>query len=298
MQFSPLSPAQIADSKIPARAILVFAIAILFSGPALDRQWPLDSVFPGSGLDRGYDWFALLLTLAIFGLLMRNKSMSWRKMNGQLPLGGRSVAFGAAYGALIYLGSILAVFLHAFSNSLDGTLFHATSITGSFAITLTADRLLAAPISVWFGATAAWFIVPFTEEIIFRGLLFRRLLTEMSTIGATILCSGLFALAHIDVALLFPFFAGVLLAILYLRTGSLWLCIVAHGATNITGFFYRNCAVLSFNDQYSVFGLRPTAILLPAFVLLWTALFASCLRSLSIKNNAHSTITHRGRLTS
>lgn len=297
MRFSPLSAAQIADSKIPARAILVFTVAILFSGPALDRQWPLDSVFPDSGLDRGYDWFALLLTLAIFGLLMRNKSMSWRKMNGLLPVAFRPVALGVAYGSLIYLGYVSAVLLNSLSSPFEGTYYHSDLITGSMAISLNIDRLVSAPIGLWFGTTSACFIVPFTEEFIFRGLLLRRLLTKTAPVVATFLSSAVFALAHIDIALLFPFFAGVFYSVLYLRTGNLWLCIVAHGATNLTGFVYQNCLSLSFNNQHSVLGFRPTAILFPSFFLLCAALIICCFRALTEKESAHSTITCRGQLT-
>ncbi len=88
------------------------------------------------------------------------------------------------------------------------------------------------------GATGAVLILvglwgPFTEEFFFRGFALTGLLQRYGRAGALLLSSALFALAHIDPALLVPtFILGAAFGWAYLVTGSIWPCIFAHGLHN------------------------------------------------------------------
>ncbi len=86
-------------------------------------------------------------------------------------------------------------------------------------------------------ALASWILLvvvaPVTEELLFRGLILNALLRRYGPWIAVLFSSLLFALLHmnpwqIPVALA----SGVLLGWLYLRTRSLWPCILGHAIMN------------------------------------------------------------------
>ena len=78
---------------------------------------------------------------------------------------------------------------------------------------------------------------PLAEEVFFRGFVFPGLKGWTGGIGAAVASSLLFALVHLDLRVMIPFFViGLLLAWLYHRTGSLWTCLIAHAAWNAVAF--------------------------------------------------------------
>jgi membrane protease YdiL (CAAX protease family) len=83
-------------------------------------------------------------------------------------------------------------------------------------------------------------VVPFTEELFFRGLGVR-VLTVLGSVGAAVASALVFGLAHgILVAVPALGFFGLCLAWLRLRTGSIWPGVLAHALYNgigIAAFF-------------------------------------------------------------
>ena len=78
---------------------------------------------------------------------------------------------------------------------------------------------------------------PLAEEVYFRGFLYSGFKERLGVWRSALLSSLLFALMHVDPAVLVPFFfTGILLALLYERTGSVWSCFVAHAAQNALAF--------------------------------------------------------------
>ncbi len=81
------------------------------------------------------------------------------------------------------------------------------------------------------------FAVPLAEEFIFRGALFAALAnSQVGRVGAVVITSALWALAHLGAA---PwlyvgvlFLMGLCLGVLLLRFGSLWVTVACHGAWN------------------------------------------------------------------
>lgn len=75
---------------------------------------------------------------------------------------------------------------------------------------------------------------PIGEELFFRGFVFNLLRNRLSMTSAVWLSAGLFALLHASVKNFLPILViGVLLARLYVRTGSLWSSVVMHGTFNL-----------------------------------------------------------------
>lgn len=76
-------------------------------------------------------------------------------------------------------------------------------------------------------------LAPLTEELLFRGCLYRFLKSKLPLVFALLLSGVLFALVHFNLLSLLPlFFLGVILAYAYERTGSIKVPILIHGIFN------------------------------------------------------------------
>ena len=77
-------------------------------------------------------------------------------------------------------------------------------------------------------------LAPFAEEVFFRGFLLAALASVIGGLRGAVASSAIFSVVHLNVSTLLPIFVmGMLLAWLYLRTGSIWPPIVAHAAQNL-----------------------------------------------------------------
>jgi membrane protease YdiL (CAAX protease family) len=88
---------------------------------------------------------------------------------------------------------------------------------------------------------------PITEEILFRGFLFRRLNGHIGIYGAAFITSAIFALAHTEflgnnplnwIAALDTFVLSFFLIYLLQKTKSLWPSIFLHGIKNMIAFTF------------------------------------------------------------
>ena len=88
------------------------------------------------------------------------------------------------------------------------------------------------------------FITPISEELFFRGFIFRGLLPKMGPWGAIAASALVFSAFHLSPGVLVPIFlTGFLLAWLYWRTGSLWAAIGAHAGQNALALGMQALAV-------------------------------------------------------
>lgn len=79
-------------------------------------------------------------------------------------------------------------------------------------------------------------LAPLSEELLFRGFLFKWLRSKMSFTAAAIVLSLIFAFMHQASADLLPLFVlSLLLCFVYERTGNLWNSILIHGIHNSLG---------------------------------------------------------------
>ena len=77
------------------------------------------------------------------------------------------------------------------------------------------------------------FITPMSEELFFRGFIFRGLLPRLGPWGAIVGSALVFSAFHLSLGVVVPIFiTGFLFAWLYWRTGSLWAAIGAHAGQN------------------------------------------------------------------
>jgi membrane protease YdiL (CAAX protease family) len=93
---------------------------------------------------------------------------------------------------------------------------------------------------------AVGLVAPFTEEFLFRSVIFRGF-SERYTVRKAVLVSALlFTVFHLNPYQFFSaFVTGVLLAHILLRTGSIWPCIWLHAAGNSIGVILGNFTNIS-----------------------------------------------------
>jgi len=90
------------------------------------------------------------------------------------------------------------------------------------------------------------FVAPFTEELFFRGFLFKGLREKFGWVSALIFSSVIFALFHGQIATLIPtFLLGALFAYLYQRTESVFPGMLMHFLVNAMG----SCVLLAANQM-------------------------------------------------
>ncbi len=94
----------------------------------------------------------------------------------------------------------------------------------------------------WLIFVTVGIVAPLAEEFIFRGLLFCRMKDWMKPWLAIILSGLLFGAYHGNVVqFIYAFFMGMIFAIIYHKTGTLWTTVVAHMTANfwsVLGYGY------------------------------------------------------------
>lgn len=76
-------------------------------------------------------------------------------------------------------------------------------------------------------------LAPISEEIIFRGVIYRYL-EKHSSLAAIFLSAIMFSMAHFDLRTLAPiFFIGLVLSLIRFSTGSIFASMLAHSAVNL-----------------------------------------------------------------
>ena len=206
---------------LAASAVIVFGAAALgavLAGPLMD----------GGGMTR-QTLVVFFLALQSLGLLaaiqvvvLRRRGLTWRDL-------GLRPATPQWYRRTLWVTLLtfgLALVLSALVQRLVGS-----PLDNPQEAVLAADGMSA-------GAFLALLLVaaglgPFAEELLFRGLVYAWMRRHLDVLPSATLSALLFASVHAIPWLIPSFFAiGVVLALLYERSGSLWPAVVAHGTYN------------------------------------------------------------------
>ena len=86
----------------------------------------------------------------------------------------------------------------------------------------------------WLGLFIASFVAPVGEEVFFRGLLYQGVASFVGALSAVVVSAVAFGACHDR--FLGPFLFGLVLCLLYQRTASLFMCVIAHCVANLLGF--------------------------------------------------------------
>lgn len=163
-----------------------------------------------------------ILLLAIYGYIVRRRGLGWTALGFRRPpllalLLAPVVVFGQLMAAAL-MNLLVFSLIGSFENP------QVEGITGgqSFSWLNFVLMLLLAGV-----------VAPIVEEIFFRGLVYGWLRTRAPVVVAVLLSAAIFAVAHV-VPILIPalFVVGIILALAYELSGSLWLSILLHGLQN------------------------------------------------------------------
>ena len=179
----------------------------------------------------GMAWGAWLGSHAI-GLVILAAVWLLAQHNGRIPLS----MLGLCRPRVSWAYSLLLVAL-TLGLSIGGTALYAWAV-GPLGVDLLVPPDVPREV-VFGGAAAVWTLealagwTPLTEEIFFRGFVMGGLVSRWGIVGAAIGSSLIFSLFHLYPGVLIPiFFTGLLLAVLYRVTGSIWPPIIAHAGQN------------------------------------------------------------------
>jgi membrane protease YdiL (CAAX protease family) len=174
------------------------------------------------------------LIIAFAGMVVGEGAMvfgAWRFSAFKYRLGWRALGFrsfnvrrGLTLVAIVVLGGLLINILY---DMLMTSLWEEP--TSSVILEFTDSGLGLATIAI-----LAVVAAPIAEEVFFRGFLFSGIGRRYGYGWGAVASALLFSIAHVmqPGAFLPIFLLGLLLAWLYMRTGSIWACITAHFAYN------------------------------------------------------------------
>jgi uncharacterized protein len=166
---------------------------------------------------------AIVLLGGVYFIALRPKKLSWSEV-GVKPFAMRDWKLILLYSIILLAGAVIIVVLTSFiGNTWENSKTEAMQQN----VTL---------VTVLLACVSAAVISPIYEEIFYRGFLYRWLRTRVGLKGAVLLSSLIFTIVHIPTYNVMPvnFFSGIIFALAYERTGSIWPSVLIHGLTNGT----------------------------------------------------------------
>ena len=104
-------------------------------------------------------------------------------------------------------------------------------------------------------------MIPLAEELLYRGVVYRRMRAVFGVRAAIVLSAVLFGLMHANlVQFLYAGLLGLLLAYLTERTGSLWAAVAAHIGANLLAVIRQETGWLDFCYEVSPGAVAGTAV--------------------------------------
>jgi hypothetical protein len=164
---------------------------------------------------------AALVTIPVMIILFHRDRVS-EKMNGVQAAPKAPVL---QYSAII----IMSLALNLVLNNLI-MIGNLSAYSDSYVDTMEAFYSASLPLQI----VVLGVLVPICEELVFRGLIFKRLRVTSSFFMAMLYSALIFGIMHGNlVQILYGFLLGLMLAYVYEKYGSIWAPITAHMAMNI-----------------------------------------------------------------
>jgi uncharacterized protein len=164
---------------------------------------------------------AIILLACVYLIALRPRKLSWSEV-GVKPFNVKDWKIIIIYSVILFVGAVIIVVLTSFiGNSWENSKTEAMQQNATF-------------FTILIAFISAAIISPLYEEIFYRGFLYRWLRTRIGFTGALLLSSLIFTIIHIPTYNVMPvnFFRGILFALAYERTNSIWPSVLIHGLTN------------------------------------------------------------------
>ncbi|WP_096271163.1 CPBP family intramembrane glutamic endopeptidase [Paucisalibacillus globulus] len=184
----------------------------------LYSQWLDNELYAGTlmGLT-----IAIVLILGVYFIALGPKKLSWSEV-GIRTFAMKDWKTIILFSIGLLIGAVVIVVLTSFiGNSWENSKTEAMQKNVTF-------------LTVFIAFISAAVISPIYEEIFYRGFLYRWFRTRVGFIGALLLSSSIFTIIHIPTYNVMPvnFFSGIIFALAYERTNSIWPSVIIHGLTN------------------------------------------------------------------
>ena len=164
---------------------------------------------------------AIILISGVYFIALRPKKLSWSEV-GIKKFAAKDWNTIIVFTIILMVGAVIIMFLTSFiGNSWENSKTEAMQQNVTF-------------FTVLIAFISAAIISPIYEEIFYRGFLYRWLRTRIGFIGAILISSLIFTIVHIPTYNAMPvnFFSGIIFALAYERTNSIWPAVMIHGLTN------------------------------------------------------------------
>lgn len=114
-------------------------------------------------------------------------------------------------------------------------------------------------------------LIPIAEELLYRGVVYRRLRMFCDVKVALLFSALIFGLVHANlVQFIYAAILGLLLAFLLEKTGCLYTAILGHMAANLVAVLRQEVGWLAFSYEPTLTGIGFTAVmLLIALIMIW-----------------------------
>lgn len=162
------------------------------------------------------------------------------------------------------LDCIRKIFLAASGTALLG--FTVNNIIAMTGLVQTSAGFQSANTS-FFGGTVLYellgscLIIPIAEELLFRGVVWKRLKLYLGAMPAIVLSALIFGIMHVNlIQFLYASILGLGLAFLYEKTNLFYIPVVGHIAANLVAVLREETGVLSFCFYPTAGGIAVTAV--------------------------------------
>lgn len=181
-------------------------------------QWLNNGLYAGTlmGLT-----IAIIIIGGIYFVALRPKTLSWREV-GIKKFKMKHWKIIVAYSVILLVGAVIIVVLTSY---MGNTWENKKTESLQQNVTL---------FTIFIAFVSAAVVSPIYEEIFYRGFLYRWLRTRIGLIGAILISATIFTIVHIPTYNVMPvnFYSGIIFALAYERTNSVWPAVIIHGITN------------------------------------------------------------------
>ena len=177
----------------------------------------------------------MLLLLLVRGRLAK---LSWRRLYGSAPRPGNLPLLGVVVPLALLTAATLILFFVPLSYLAPELVQHAILDDSPIEQIRTVTQFWMLFVNI---AIAA----PVVEELFFRGFVLHRFAHKWGTGAGVLGSSALFAVGHVE--WIGHFVTGLIFALIYLRTRSLWMSVLAHAVYN--GIFAVSIGYSFFTHQ-------------------------------------------------
>lgn len=187
-------------------------------------KWAVDFAVPMEGL-------AALVTIPVFLFLMHRDWVKERVMTGEIPVKK------APLWKYPFIMGIAAAMCLGLNNLI--VLTNISSYSTSYEDTM---EMLYQP-SLGMQIVCLGILMPVCEELAYRGLMYRRMRTQIKFLPAALYSSAIFAITHGNlVQSLYGFLMGMMLSYVYEKYGSAMAPVIGHITANVlsvAGTYFR-----------------------------------------------------------